>query len=214
MREFFKKLFAWAVLIWIFGYLCYLLGYGIDLYKGRNLEFSENFIIMTSTLLFLIFTALGLKYAEKSAEVCQRQCDDWYKINACWRAGVCDLLRECADKRGEEGIDKEYLEMILNKWKVLTGRLAINLEEQKWYLPLTFMRVDEDYAPTSALKYVLHRDLFGKVFAPVKIRMKFLREFFSIDEFVECLSKIEEEDQERILVGFFGDEAVCLDDLK
>lgn len=214
MKTFFTKLFGWAILIWIIGYLGYLIGYGIDLYKGRVFELSENFLIMTSSLFFLLFCVLSMKYAQRLSEECQNQCEKWYAIHICWRAGVCELLRKYEGKK-EGGVSKEYLEGILREWERLINDLAIDLENQSWYIPLNIGNERrKTFVPTSSLKYVLHRDLFGEVFAPIKTRVRLLKEFFLLDEFVECLSNLKEEEQEKILIGFFGDEKVSLEDLR
>ncbi|HIY44440.1 MAG TPA: hypothetical protein IAA23_05340 [Candidatus Helicobacter avistercoris] len=214
MKAFFSKLFGWAILIWIVGYLGYLIGYGIDLCKGREFELSGNFLIMTSSLLFLLFSLLSMKYAQRLSEECQSQCEEWYGIHICWRAGVCELLRKYEGKK-EGGVSKEYLEEILREWERLISDLAINLQEQNWYIPIGFGNERrKTFEPTSSLKYILHRDLFGEVFASPKVRLRFLKELFPPKEFVEYLCKLEVAEQEKILERFFGDEKVSVEDLK
>lgn len=213
MKDFIGKLFGFAIFVWILVYIFHLLDYGIKLYKGRSIEISENFLIMTFSLLFLLVCFVSIKYAKRCIQVSNEQCDQLYKIDICWRAGVCELLRRC--NKNEDGVSKEYFEEILKKWRFLIKDLAIDLEEQDWYIPITFKNERmETFEPTSALNFILHRDLFGEVFAPVKTRLRLLKELFTPEEFIECLSKLEKADQERILRGFFGDERVSIQDLR
>ncbi|WP_027327429.1 hypothetical protein [Helicobacter pametensis] len=213
MRDFINKLSGFVIVVWVLAYMFYLLDYGIKLYNGRSIELSENFLIMTFTLLFLLACFVSIKYAQRRIEICNERCERWYKIDLCWRAGVCELLRRCG--KNKEGLSKEYLEEILQEWRFLIKDLAIDLDEQDWYIPITFKNERmETFVPTSALNVILHRDLFGEVFAPIKTRLRLLKELFAPEDFIECLSKLEKADQERILRGFFGDERVSIQDLK
>lgn len=215
MKAFFSKLFGWAILIWIVGYLGYLIGYGIDLYKGREFELSENFLIMTSSLLFLLFSLLGMKYAQRYEAEAEAEREALYGIDIAWRASFCDILRDLGRVERSKGFDVKLLEIFFRKWRIYTEDIAIDLQEQNWYIPIGFGNERrKTFEPTSSLKYVLHRDLFGEVFASPKVRLRFLKELFPPKEFVEYLCKLEIAEQEKILERFFGDEKVSVEDLK